>query len=74
MKPLRQHRRERLISLERLAAQAGVTAKTLSNIERGKQRPGFRSMRGISQALDLDPREITEFNSVLQDLPDDGES
>ena len=68
MKSLRQHRTEQLISLERLAAKAGVTAKTLSNIERGKQRPSYRSMQGISNALGIEPTEITEFRTVLAEI------
>ena len=70
MKTLRQLRTAKLISLERLAAQAGVTAKTLSNIERGKQRPTYRSIEGICRALDVEPTEVAEFKTVLDELAD----
>lgn len=67
MKPLRQWRTEKLMSLERLAGLAGVTAKTLSQVERGMQTPTYRTMQRLSDVLQVDPMDIEEFAAALEE-------
>ena len=59
-------RRRRLLSLRRLAEAAGVATTTVVNIEHGHTLPGFRVIRDLSAALDVDPLEIDEFRSVIE--------
>ena len=66
MKPLRDWRTGRLLSIRDLARQAGTSDKTIIQIELGRQVPTFRTMRRISQALGVDPGEITEFAGAIR--------
>ncbi len=66
MKKLREHRRARFISIEDLAAKAGVSTKTIVDTELGRTRPKFRTIRKISEALGLDPAEVAEFAAVVE--------
>ena len=61
MKKLREHRHARFISIEDLAAKAGVSTKTIVDTELGRTQPKFRTIRKISEALDIDPAEVVEF-------------
>jgi transcriptional regulator with XRE-family HTH domain len=66
-KPLRVWRTERLSSVRDLAGTAGVSTKTVVQLEFGRQRPNYTTMRRLSEALQVDPREITEFAAALED-------
>ena len=66
MKPLRDWRTGRLLSVRNLARQAGTSDKTIIQIELGRQVPTFRTMRRISQALGMEPEEITEFTGAIR--------
>lgn len=68
-RPLREWRRERLLSLDDLAAAAGVSNKTVVQIEHGRQLPRFKTMRAICAALDVQPRDVTEFAAALDAGP-----
>jgi transcriptional regulator with XRE-family HTH domain len=72
MKTLREHRRAKLMSIEDLAAAAGVSTKTIVDTELGRTQPKFRTIRRISTALDIDPTEIEEFADAM--AGDEGES
>jgi transcriptional regulator with XRE-family HTH domain len=65
MKRLRTWRTEQLLSIQALAAAAGVTAKTLTDIELGRSRPGYATMRRISAVLEVAPSEIAEFAAAI---------
>lgn len=67
VRPLREWRTEKLLSVEVLAAKAGVTAKTLSLVERGLSTPAYRTMRRISDALEVDPLAVTEFVEAIEE-------
>ena len=66
LRSLREWRVGALLSVRDLAAAAGITAKTLTDIEYGRRAPGFLTMRAISQALGVDPLEITEFVAAIE--------
>jgi transcriptional regulator with XRE-family HTH domain len=67
MKPLRAWRLERLLSIRALATQAGVTPKTLIDIEHGRRRAAYETMRRLSTALGVPATEIAEFAAVLEE-------
>jgi DNA-binding XRE family transcriptional regulator len=64
MKTLREHRHAAFLSIEDLAAKAGVSTKTIVETEHGRTQPKFRTIRKISEALGVDPMEIEEFAAV----------
>lgn len=64
MKTLREHRHAKFMSIEDLAAKAGVSTKTIVDLEHGRTQPKFRTIRKISEALGVDPMEIAEFAAV----------
>ena len=66
MKTLREWRRERLISIEDLAAQTGVSTKTIVETELGRTRPKFRTIRKLCEALKVEPRDVQEFVAVIE--------
>lgn len=66
MRTLREWRAERLLSVEDLAARAGVSNKTIVQLEHGRQLATFRTIRRISGALRVEPSEITEFAGAIQ--------
>ena len=66
MKTLREWRAESLLGVKALAKKAGVSNTTIIQIERGEQVPLFRTIRRISEALEVDPKEIAEFAAAIQ--------
>lgn len=71
MKSLRAWRTERLLSVRDLARLAGTSDKTVIQIELGRQTPTFRTMRRISDALQVSPREVTEFSRAIDERSHD---
>jgi transcriptional regulator with XRE-family HTH domain len=65
MKTLREWRAERLLSVRALALAAGVSTKTITEIEYSRQTPSFRTIRRLAGALDVQPREVTEFAAAM---------
>lgn len=70
VKTLRQWRLERLMGTKALATAAGVSNKTIVQIEHGRQVPLLRTIRRISEALEVAPREVQEFADALAALED----
>lgn len=56
---LRRERRARDLTQEALAFQAGIGAKHLSDLERGKKEPRLTTVRRIALALGLTATELT---------------
>ena len=67
MKTLREWRAERLESSKTLAVKAGVSNKTILEIENGRNVPTFRTMRRLSDALGVAPSEIAEFAAAIEE-------
>jgi len=67
MRSLREHRHARFISIEDLAARAGVSTKTIVDTELGRTQPKFRTIRKISEALGIEPSEVAEFAATIGD-------
>ena len=73
MKSLREWRMERLWSIQDLAREAGVSNKTIVQLEHHRQKPTFRTMRRISEALGIAAGEIEEFAEVITGGSDQNE-
>ncbi len=67
MKTLREWRAMKLHSSKTLALAAGVSNKTILDIENGKHLPTFRTIGRLSQALDVDPAEVAEFAAAIEE-------
>jgi transcriptional regulator with XRE-family HTH domain len=59
---IRQLRRERGVSQEALAYEAGVTSGTLSLIERGLSNPTWGTVKGIALALHVTIAELATLS------------
>ena len=71
MRSLREWRIQRLMSITALAHAAGITKKTLIDIEHGRRRPHYATMGKLSQVLGVEPGEIAEFAAAMADLEKD---
>ena len=71
MKTLREWRIARLMSTRALEKAAGVTQKTIIDIEYGRRRPHYETIGKISQALGVEPGEIAELAVALDELGKD---
>ena len=67
MKTLREWRATRLESSKTLALKAGVSNKTILEIENRRNVPTFRTIRRLSEALDVDPSEVEEFAAAIEE-------
>jgi transcriptional regulator with XRE-family HTH domain len=65
MMSLKAWRHSKVLSIEDLAKVAGVSNKTITDIEHGRVRPKFRTIRRLSEALGVEPGEIEEFARVV---------
>jgi transcriptional regulator with XRE-family HTH domain len=63
----RHARARRILSVRELAARAGVAPATVYQIEHGRTRPHYRSIRVLSEALGVDPMQIVEFARVIEE-------
>jgi transcriptional regulator with XRE-family HTH domain len=61
-KAIRQLRRDRGVSQEVLAYEAGVTSGTLSLIERGLSNPTWGTVKGIAAALNVSIVELAKLS------------
>jgi DNA-binding Xre family transcriptional regulator len=66
-KTLREWRADRLISVEDLARAAGVSNKTIVQLEHGRQTATFRTMRRLCGALNVQPGDVTEFAEAQEE-------
>ena len=63
-------RRRRALSIAALSALAGVAPKTVNDVERGLVVPKFRTVRRLSEALGVEPADVTEFAHALGLVPE----
>ena len=63
----RQARVRSVLSVRELAARAGVAPATVYQIEHGRTRPHYRSIRVLSAALGVEPMQIVEFARVIEE-------
>ena len=63
---LKEHRLTRGLSHRALGSLAGVSNKTLSDVELGKVTPKLRTIRRLCDALAVEPMEVTEFRKAIE--------
>ncbi|MDP9365038.1 MAG: helix-turn-helix domain-containing protein [Chloroflexota bacterium] len=66
MRTLREWRAARLLSSKALAERAGVSNKTVVDLEHRRHLPTFRTMGRISAALGVEPGEVEEFAAAIE--------
>jgi transcriptional regulator with XRE-family HTH domain len=67
VKTLREWRAQKLKSSKTLAAAAGVSNKTIIQIENGRQLPTFRTIQRLCTALGVEPGDVTEFAGAIEE-------
>ena len=65
-KSIKALRAEVMLSQDELAAKAGVSKKTIVDLENGNvTRPQWRTVRALSKALGVKPASVEEFDTVM---------
>ncbi len=62
---LRNIRRRKFLTIEALAQKAGVSPKTIVDLEFGRTQPKFRTIQRISEALGVNPLAVAEFVAAV---------
>ncbi len=63
---LREIRRRKLLTVEELAKQSGLSAATIHKIEQGAWLPSLASIRKMAPVLGVDPMEVEEFKAAIE--------
>jgi len=66
LRTLREWRIARLLSVRGLEKAAGVTQKTIIDIELGRRAPHYATIGKLSAALGVEPGEVAEFAAALE--------
>lgn len=69
MMSLRETRRRNLFSILQLAGKAGISTRTIVDIEHGRTVPRLQTIRKISEALEVSPDSVEEFHAALSEDP-----
>jgi transcriptional regulator with XRE-family HTH domain len=64
---LRAIRLSKALSQRDLAERAGVTQKTIVDLELGRQEPRLRTIRLLAEALGVQPHDIDEFREAIEE-------
>jgi transcriptional regulator with XRE-family HTH domain len=59
-------RADRLLTVRELARKAGVEPRTIYTIEKGLTVPTLATVRKLSEALEIDPKEVDEFRAAIE--------
>ncbi len=65
VRTLEQLRRERLLTIRALAAEAGVSTRTVVQVEHGKRTPQPGTIKRLSAALGVEPARVREFRAAM---------
>ena len=55
---LKDIREQKFLTQEELAQKAGLVVVTINRIEKGHQKPRFKTIRKLAKALKVEPSEI----------------
>jgi transcriptional regulator with XRE-family HTH domain len=66
---IRRLRSSRDLSIEDLAAEAGIHWTTVSRIENGRQNPGWEAVAGLANALGIEIADLAKL-AAEQPLPE----
>lgn len=58
-------RRRALFTIRELSELAGVSKQTIVDLEHGRTDPQLRTIKLLSQALNVDPLDVEEFAAVI---------
>ena len=64
---VREVRRLRGLSQERLAEKVGIDPKQISRIEGGKSAPSFETLEAIAKHLHVEMKDLFDFQHLLQE-------
>jgi transcriptional regulator with XRE-family HTH domain len=67
---LRKVRNEKLLTVEKLALEAGIAYSQISRIELGKRNPSGYTLYILSQTLDVCPSKLFELSSEKEKIGD----
>lgn len=68
-RPLAEIRRRSFLTIRGLAELAGMSTKTIVDIEHGRTDPQLRTIKQLSEVLGVDPLEVEEFAAVIEGEP-----
>ncbi len=66
MQTLKAARAARLLTVRALAERASVAPSTVYLIENGRSVPRFDAIQKLSAALEVEPRDIAEFQAAIE--------
>ena len=66
IRQLRGIRRRNLYTIDGLAEKAQVSTKTIVDIEHGRNVPRLKTIKKISEALEIDPMQVIEFAAAIE--------
>ena len=66
MQTLRETRAARVLTIRELAEAAGVSTRTIVQVEAGQIVPRFATLKKIAAALGVEPAEIVEFAAAIE--------
>lgn len=64
-KRLRQLRRQKDLTQEKLAQEADISVEFLSNLERGVNAPSFETLERLATALEVSVQDLFNFNAKI---------
>ena len=59
-------RRRAFLTIRDLSEKAGVSPRTIVDLEHGRTLPQLRTIQRLSEALDVDPLAVEEFALVIE--------
>lgn len=62
---LREARAKKLFSAQQLAKLSGISETNIYRIEKGKWLPSLATVRKLSEALDVKPEGVEEFQAAI---------
>jgi putative transcriptional regulator len=65
---LKEARKRKLLTVEELASQSGVSVSAINKIEQGAWLPSLKTIRKISPILGIEPVEVEEFKAAIEKI------
>ncbi len=73
VRTLEQLRRERLLTIRALAEAAGVSTRTVLQVEHGARTPQPGTIKRLAAALGVEPARVREFRAAMGLPAEEGE-
>ncbi|HPC72557.1 MAG TPA: helix-turn-helix transcriptional regulator [Treponema sp.] len=65
---LKEARKRKLLTVEELASQSGVSVSAINKIEQGAWLPSLKTIRKIAPILGIEPVEVEEFKAAIEKI------